>query len=291
MLAAGAEHLAVLEGDRVCGLLSATDLLGLDDAQPDRAPSHAPRRARRGRAGAGRGRASRSCSCFCRGRACSRATSAACSASSTTRVVARLIDFSICRARAGAGGVGVARPRQRGSARVHARLRPGQRARVRDSVEPEAAQEVDDYFARLGADVNDGLVRCGIGVDNNGVLAGNRQWRMSKEAWLQTFDDVPARTRRVAPDPRHRVVRLSPDARAGWRSPPELTERMRAARHHAQFMRLMARTATGYPVALGFRGQLATGHDGDPPGQARPQARRRSSRSSTWCASTRWRTG
>jgi CBS domain-containing protein len=32
-------------------------------------------------------------------------------------------------------------------------------------------------------------------------------------------------------------------------------------------MRLMARTATGYPVALGFRGQLAAGHDGDPPGQ------------------------
>jgi CBS domain-containing protein len=32
-------------------------------------------------------------------------------------------------------------------------------------------------------------------------------------------------------------------------------------------MRLMARTATGYPVALGFRGQLATGHDGDPPGK------------------------
>ncbi len=32
-------------------------------------------------------------------------------------------------------------------------------------------------------------------------------------------------------------------------------------------MRLMARTATGYPVALGFRGQLATGHEGDPPGR------------------------
>ena len=47
----------------------------------------------------------------------------------------------------------------------------------------------------------------------------------------------------------------------------ELTARIRAARHHAQFMRLMARTATGYPVALGFRGQLATGRDGDPDGK------------------------
>ncbi len=32
-------------------------------------------------------------------------------------------------------------------------------------------------------------------------------------------------------------------------------------------MRLMVRTATGYPVALGFRGQLATGQAGDPPGR------------------------
>ena len=32
-------------------------------------------------------------------------------------------------------------------------------------------------------------------------------------------------------------------------------------------MRLMARTATGYPVALGFRGQLATGRGDDPPGR------------------------
>ena len=45
------------------------------------------------------------------------------------------------------------------------------------------------YFERLGSDVNDGLVRCGIGVDNNGVLAGKPLWRMSKDAWLRTFDD------------------------------------------------------------------------------------------------------
>ena len=32
-------------------------------------------------------------------------------------------------------------------------------------------------------------------------------------------------------------------------------------------MRLMARSASGFPVALGFRGQLATGRDGDPPGR------------------------
>jgi CBS domain-containing protein len=32
-------------------------------------------------------------------------------------------------------------------------------------------------------------------------------------------------------------------------------------------MRLLARSAAGFPVALGFRGQLATGRDGDPPGK------------------------
>jgi CBS domain-containing protein len=45
----------------------------------------------------------------------------------------------------------------------------------------------------------------------------------------------------------------------------ELTDYIRDARRHPQFMRLMARTANGYPVALGFRGQLATGREGDPP--------------------------
>jgi CBS domain-containing protein len=32
-------------------------------------------------------------------------------------------------------------------------------------------------------------------------------------------------------------------------------------------MRLMARSASGFPIALGFRSQLATGRDGAPPGR------------------------
>jgi CBS domain-containing protein len=132
--------------------------------------------------------------------------------------------------------------------------------------EPDAAEAVDAYFARLGADVNDGLVRCGIGLDNNGVLAGDRQWRMSTRGWLQTFEDSMRE-----PDESH-LIRATVafdfrSAAGGLTIAPELTERMRAARRHPQFMRLMARTATGYPVALGFRGQLATGQHGDPPGR------------------------
>ena len=34
MLAAGVEHMAVLDGERVCGMLSAADLLGLDAHSP-----------------------------------------------------------------------------------------------------------------------------------------------------------------------------------------------------------------------------------------------------------------
>ena len=42
----------------------------------------------------------------------------------------------------------------------------------------------------------------------------------------------------------------------------DLTARMRAARGHPQFMRLLARSASGFPVALGFRGQFSTDGDG-----------------------------
>jgi CBS domain-containing protein len=42
----------------------------------------------------------------------------------------------------------------------------------------------------------------------------------------------------------------------------ELNARIRAARDHPQFMRLLARSASGFPVAVGFRGQLSTDGDG-----------------------------
>jgi CBS domain-containing protein len=180
-------------------------------------------------------------------------------------VVARLIDFSLA---------------QRGSAPLawswldlgSAARREFTLASDQDNAlayaDPEARSEeaVDAYFARLGGDVNDGLVACGIGLDNNGVLAGNRQWRMSMRKWLATFEESMRE-----PDESHLIrATVAFDFRSsagGLTIAPELTERMRAARQHAQFMRLMARTATGYPVALGFRGQLVTGHDGDPPGK------------------------
>ncbi len=167
-------------------------------------------------------RPTRTCSCARPGtcRSCSGCSSArACPPRDLGRVLslqhdaldARLIDFSIC---AGTGrrplAVGVARPRQRRAPGVHARLRSGQRAGLRDAARPAPRPTVDAYFARLGREVNDGLARCGFGVDNNGVLAGNRLWRMSKPDWLRTFDECLQRARRVAPDPRLGRVRLPP---------------------------------------------------------------------------------
>src|SRR5262249_2479251 len=133
---------------------------------------------------------------------------------------------------------------------------------------PPPGQEngVDEYFEHLGSDVNEGLVRCGIGLDNNGVLAGKRLWRMSDSGWLRTFDESMRQ-----PDESH-LIRASVafdfrPAAGGLNIAPALTKRIRAARAHPGFMRLMARTAGGFPVALGFRGHLATGRDGDPEGR------------------------
>ena len=264
MLAAGSEHLVVIDGGEICGVVSATDLLGLDTRSPI-ALRHmllgAPDEDTLVRAA---GEIPKLFLLLSRAGVLPRDLSRVLSLQHDT-VVDRLIEFSI---------------RQRGPAPVPwAWLDLGSAARreftlasdqdnalAYASVEPDAAAEVDAYFERLGSDVNDGLVRCGIGIDNNGVLARNRQWRMSKDAWLRTFDDCLRE-----PDESHLIrATVSFDFRptaGGLAVASELTARIRAARQHAPFMRLMGRIATGFSVALGFRGQLATGRDGAPEGK------------------------
>ncbi|MGZ6625756.1 MAG: putative nucleotidyltransferase substrate binding domain-containing protein [Solirubrobacteraceae bacterium] len=262
MLAAGVEHVAVVDCEHVCGVLSAADLLGLDAHSPIGlrhtilgaadvdvlvgAVSHLPQLfLTLSRAGV----PSRDL-----GRVLSLAHDA---------VVARLIDFSIW-----THGpaplpwawldMGSAARREftlasdQDNALAYARPAPG------SPLTPEAA---DAYFERLGRDVNTGLERCGIGVDNNGVMAGNRRWRMSKPDWLRTFDECL-----VQPDESH-LVRATVafdfrPAAGGLAVVADLTARIRAARDHPPFMRLMARAASGFPVALGFRGQLSTDDSG-----------------------------
>ena len=259
MLAAGGEHVVVLDAGRVCGILSAADLLGLDVRSPiglrhtilgaadedvlSGTAAHLPALfLALSRAGV-------------RGRDLGRVLSLQHDA-----VVTRLIELSIDR---------------RGPAPVpwtwldlgSAARREFTLASDQDNAlayaGPDSGNEesVDGYFAALGSDVNRGLARCGIGSDDNGVLAGDPRWRMSKARWLQTFDECLSE-----PTESHLVrATVAFDFRTvagGLSLEAELDDRIRDARRHPAFMRLLARTVSGYPVALGFRGQLATGRAG-----------------------------
>jgi len=262
MVAAGAEHLAVTDASGVCGIVSATDLLGLDARSPialrhmilGAADEDALVRATQ--------ELPRLCLLLVRAGVPARELGRVLSLQHDT-IVARLVDFSIWRA--GPAPLAWAWLDLGSAARREFTLASDQdNALAYADPEPGEEAAADAYFERLGSDVNDGLARCGIGVDNNGVLAGKRLWRMSKGAWLRTFGECL-----TEPDESH-LIRASVafdfrPAAGGLLLVSELTDYIRDARRHPQFMRLMARTANGYPVALGFRGQLATGREGDPP--------------------------
>ena len=259
MLAAGVEHMPVVEHGQIRGLLSAADLLGLDAQGPIGlrhtilgAPTRCPR--------AGRG-----------------ASPAALSQPGSGRGFLpgpRPRTQPSARRRGGPADRFLARaPRSRAGAWSWLDLGSAARreftlASDQDNALAYGADDrgIDPYFARLGEEVNEGLARCGVGIDNNGVLAGNRRWRMSKAAWLATFDECLR-----VPDESH-LIRATVafdfrPAAGALAVAPELTARMRAARGHGQFMHLLARSASGFAVALNFRGQLATERDGDHAGR------------------------
>jgi CBS domain-containing protein len=262
MVAAGVEHIVVLDGERVCGVLSSADLLGLE--------ANSPMGLRHTILGASDpevlaqavGRLPGLFLTLTRAGVPSRDLGRVLSLA-LDAVVVRLIDFSIW-----AHGpaplpwawldMGSAARREftlasdQDNALAYARPVPGA------ELTPEAA---DAYFERLGQDVNEGLERCGIGIDNNGVMARNSRWRMSKPDWLRTFDECLTQ-----PDESH-LVRATVafdfrPAAGGLAVVSDLSARIRAAREYPQFMRLLARSASGFPVALGFRGQLASDGDG-----------------------------
>jgi CBS domain-containing protein len=262
MLAAGVEHMVVLDGERVTGVLSAADLLGLD--------VHSPIGLRHTILGAADAdvlaqavsRLPQLFLALSRAGVPSRELGRVLSLVHDA-VVARLIYFSI-RSHGPAPlpwawlDMGSAARREftlasdQDNALAYARPAPGA------ELTPEAA---DEYFERLGEDVNEGLERCGIGIDNNGVMARNHRWRMSKPDWLRTFDECLTQ-----PDESHLVrATVAFDFRptaGGLAVAADLSARMRAAREHPQFMRLLARSASGFPVALGFRGQLSIDGEG-----------------------------
>ncbi|MGO9975006.1 MAG: putative nucleotidyltransferase substrate binding domain-containing protein [Solirubrobacteraceae bacterium] len=255
MLAVGAEHLVVLDGSGVCGVLAAADLLGLDARSPIalrhtilsadsedellRATAELPHLFM---ALVSAGVPPRDV-----GRVLSLQHDA---------LLTRLIDFSI--AAHGQPPAAWTWLDLGSAARREFTLGSDQdNALAYDA----AAEEVDGYFATLGADVNEGLERCGFGLDNNGVIAAKRLWRMSKADWERTFDECLSE-----PDESH-LIRATVafdfrPAAGGLEIAPDLGRRVRAARDRPAFMRLLARTAAGYGVALTFRGQLAADREG-----------------------------
>ena len=264
MLAAGVEHVAVLDGERVCGMLSAADLLGLDARSPialrhtilgaadedvlARAAAHLPQLfALLLRAGVP-------------ARDLGRVLSLQHDA-----LTVRLIDFSL--SRNGPAPLAWTWLDLGSAARREFTLASDQDNALAYETPPPGEEEViDAYFARLGREVSAGLARCGFGVDNNDVLAGNRLWRMSKTDWVRTFDEclqVPNESHLI----RASVAFDFRTCAGGLAVTAALTERIRAARDYPDFMRLMARTAVGYPVALGFRGNLAVGRHGEAAGR------------------------
>jgi CBS domain-containing protein len=260
MLAADCEHLAVLDGQRVCGVLSARDLLGLDANSPIalrhtilraadeevlvRASSHLPQLFV---TLASAGVLPRDL-----GRVLSLHQDA---------LVQRLIDFSI--ARHGSPPLPWAWLDLGSAARREFTLASDQDNALAYGTPAETEREaVEGYFLRLAVEVNAGLLRCGLSADNNGVLAQNALWRMSKTDWLKTFDDC-MRT----PDESHLMrAMVAFDFRTACGPlgiTAELTERIRAAREHPLFMRPIARSGSDHLVSLNLRGQLATGKHGE----------------------------
>ncbi len=126
--------------------------------------------------------------------------------------------------------------------------------------------EVDAYFRRVADDVNAGLIRCGFQADANGVLAREDLWRMSQSAWEKTLASCFA-----SPD-RSKLIRATVafDFRqiAGALDvTPGFVAILRTAADHPDFIRRLARTATDFKPPLGFRGALVTkGDDRTPPG-------------------------
>lgn len=270
MLAGGVDVVAVLDGERVVGVLSAADLVGLDARSPIalrhtilgaadedglvRAASHLPRLFMLLQ---GAGVPPRDL-----GRVLSLQHDA---------IVSRLVDLSFSRHGEPAStlGANVAWAwLDLGSAARRELTLASDQDNALAYGDPPAGLEavVDDYFARLAGEVSAGLVRCGFGADDNGVLAQSPSWRMAKSAWIGTFDRCLR-----APD-ESQLIRASVafdfrSAVGGLALTAELSDRIRRGRAHPDFLRLMARVGARTPVALNRRGRLATGRFDEPDGR------------------------
>jgi CBS domain-containing protein len=114
---------------------------------------------------------------------------------------------------------------------------------------------VDEYFARLAADVNDGLARCGFERDQSGVMACDPHWRMSLSAWVEVFTATYQvwdlkQTLRASVSFDFRKVAGDLDATS------PLVEVLLIVRDHPSLLNRIARTVTDIRSPLGFRQRL-----------------------------------
>ena len=125
----------------------------------------------------------------------------------------------------------------------------------------EADDDADAFFALVAADVNEGLARCGFGVDNAEVLARSPRWRMSASGWrdeLQACLEHPDRSHLV----RAAVTFDFRKVDGGLEIVPSLVEVLRSARQYPDFLGRLARTVTDWPVPLKRRGRFDTDDHG-----------------------------
>jgi CBS domain-containing protein len=114
---------------------------------------------------------------------------------------------------------------------------------------------VDAYFERVAIDVNEGLARCGFGLDPSGVLARDRHWRMSRSDWVGVFEDCFE-----AWDHSHLMrAAVSFDFRrvvGGLEIVAPLTDLLRQSPSHPGFLTRCARMATEIRSPLSRRQRL-----------------------------------
>ena len=114
---------------------------------------------------------------------------------------------------------------------------------------------VADYFRVLARDVNTGIARAWLPADPHGVLASNRQWRMTLSGWRSVFEDClqgkdldrMARAS-VSFDYRQVAGELYVDK--------VLTDVMREAPSHPRFLAGLIQLGTKVRPPLSFRGRL-----------------------------------
>jgi CBS domain-containing protein len=120
------------------------------------------------------------------------------------------------------------------------------------------SEKAEAYFAVLAEDVTRGLVRCGFALDPNGVAASNPLWRLPAERWIEVFRECLEQ-----PDRSHLIrANVAFDFRqiaGSLEVVTPLVAVLREAKNHPDLMRRLARSATDFKPPLGFRGSLANG--------------------------------